>query len=145
MTARVIRDIHNVDLDYSLPEIYKNQTFDKCNLFGSYVTIMGFFCLFFPFMCFASLLLDIVGKWICIRRRVAGNHSWDVDDYCQRWQLYLVLTGSHALFVVRSFFLNICIHLHVFVGVIINKVNINNKHHGNKPYTHTYAESVVDG
>ena len=40
----------------------------------------------------ASLATDIGAKWWLIGRRVKGSYSWDQNEYCQNWQLYLVLS-----------------------------------------------------
>ncbi|KIK57060.1 hypothetical protein GYMLUDRAFT_173450 [Collybiopsis luxurians FD-317 M1] len=38
------------------------------------------------------MLWVIVTKWIIIGRRKPGPCAWDESDYCQRWQLHLVLS-----------------------------------------------------
>lgn len=49
----------------------------------------GFFALFYFTNCVLSLLLCIAIKWVVIGQRTQGKHSWDEDNYCQRWQIYL--------------------------------------------------------
>ncbi|KAG7094546.1 putative NRPS-like protein biosynthetic cluster [Marasmius oreades] len=34
----------------------------------------------------------ILMKWVVIGRRRVGQYNWDVNSYCQRWQLHLVLS-----------------------------------------------------
>jgi hypothetical protein len=40
---------------------------------------------------FIALFIDIMGKWVILGRRQAGEYPWDMSPYCQRWQIYLTL------------------------------------------------------
>lgn len=41
------------------------------------------------FMC-----IDILSKWAIMGTRKAGKYPWDSSNYCQRWNIYLVLSGA---------------------------------------------------
>ncbi|ESK93312.1 amp-dependent synthetase and ligase [Moniliophthora roreri MCA 2997] len=39
-----------------------------------------------------SVAWVVAAKWAVIGRRKPGRYDWDTSDYCQRWQLHLVLS-----------------------------------------------------
>lgn len=54
------------------------------------MTLVAFSPLYIT-LCFTALTVDVVGKWLLLGRRKAGEYAWDQSSYCQRWQMYLTL------------------------------------------------------
>jgi len=40
-----------------------------------------------------ALFMAWVSKWVIMGRRKPGEYDWDKSSYCQRWQIYLAVTG----------------------------------------------------
>ncbi|KAI9021385.1 hypothetical protein DFJ74DRAFT_707339 [Hyaloraphidium curvatum] len=64
--------------------------------FATGLQIVGWFALCFlllkPLMTLLFLCLDVAIKWFVVGRREPGKYNWDSSSYCQRWNLYLVLS-----------------------------------------------------
>jgi acetyltransferase-like isoleucine patch superfamily enzyme/acyl carrier protein len=61
------------------------------NPFILFLLFSLFISLFITVQSLIALLIIITAKWILIGQRQPGDHSWDRDSYCQRWQIFLAI------------------------------------------------------
>jgi acetyltransferase-like isoleucine patch superfamily enzyme len=63
----------------------------KINPFVLFGLFSCFMSLLITVQSFIALLIVIAAKWILLGRRTPGDHSWDREPYCQRWQIFLAI------------------------------------------------------
>ncbi|KAK7050753.1 peroxisomal-coenzyme a synthetase [Favolaschia claudopus] len=86
--AQVLRriDLHN---NQEITTIYRPSWYRPGIIYG---LIALCFVVVLNLQGIVAILWVIVTKWLVIGRRRDGQYLWNVSNYCQRWQLHLVLS-----------------------------------------------------